>query len=272
MARRRRAHSEEHENAERWLLTYADMITLLMAFFIMLYSMSQIDLKKFAAMTGSLQAQLGGVGLLDGSASNADGPKVTSGSPGIAPSLGAAAALQQSIRQALAPVTGRSGLTVSGDGEETRVSIPGSEVFFAAGSAELRPKALAALQRLAGALAKQPCRLKVTGHTCNLPVRGGRYRSNWELSADRARNVAFTLIRYGGAEADSCTFMGYADTQPVASNATEAGRVRNRRVEIVVKPLVAAEPSPQSTGREAAVDIAPHLERVGPVTQEHVQP
>lgn len=269
MARRRRVHPDEHENAERWLLTYADMITLLMAFFIMLYSMSQIDLKKFAAMTGSVQAQLGGVGMLDGSASSSESPEMTSGTPGIAPSLGAAEALQQRIQQALAPVLGGSGLSVSSDGDETRISIPGSEVFFAAGSAELRPKALAALQRLAGALAKQPCRLKVTGHTCNLPVRGGRYRSNWELSADRARNVAFTLIRFGGVEADSCAFMGYADTQPVASNATEAGRVQNRRVDIVVKPLMVTQQSSQSTSREAAVDIAPHLERVGPVTGEH---
>ena len=83
--RKGRKQEGEHENGERWLLTYADMITLLMVFFIMLYSMSQLDLKKFSAVTGSIQAQLGGTGVLEGSMNSEQGPEPRSGSPGIIP-------------------------------------------------------------------------------------------------------------------------------------------------------------------------------------------
>lgn len=274
---RRRKHSEEHENAERWLLTYADMITLLMAFFIMLYAMSQLDIKKFDAMTGSVQAQLGGTGILKGSMNANPGPEQRSGAPGIMPQLGGSpAALKKKLEKELKPLMSGAGLTIASTADSVTISLPASVVHFAAGSAEPTPAMLAVLRQLARTLARHRSRVKITGHTCSLPVHNERYQSNWELSADRARNVAFRLIDYGGIRAGRCSFMGLADTVPVAANDTEADRQRNRRVEVTIEALRSAPSaarareetgmqdatgSDEKTGPSGPVDIRPHLER-----------
>lgn len=270
---RRRKHSEEHENGERWLLTYADMITLLMALFIMLYSMSQLDLKKFDALTGAVQAQLGGTGILKGSMNASPGPEQRTGAVGIMPQLGGSpAALKKKLEKELQPLMASAGLTITSAPDSVTISVPETVMHFAAGSAEPTPAMLAVLKRLAKALSKHRGRVKITGHTCSLPVRNERYQSNWELSADRARNIAFRLIDYGGVRATNCSFMGLADTSPVAANDTEAHRQLNRRVEITLEPLPAAvgtqnpnQPadslSSSNTEPSRAVDIRPHLDR-----------
>jgi chemotaxis protein MotB len=265
--RKGRGHDGEHENGERWLLTYADMITLLMAFFIMLYSMSQVDLKKFSAMTGSVQAQLGGTGLLEGSMNSEQGPELRSGSPGIMPSLGTVA-LKQSLEKDLGPLMADSGLTITANDNEVKLSLPATVLHFASGSAEPTKGMLRVLQRLAAALSRTDCAVKVTGHTCNLPVQNTQYHSNWELSADRARNVAFRLIRYGGVSARQCSFMGLADSQPLAPNDTEARRALNRRVEISLKPMDAAGTAKDKPTQTNAVDIRPHLDLQAPDNEE----
>ena len=255
--RKGRKQEGEHENGERWLLTYADMITLLMAFFIMLYSMSQLDLKKFSAVTGSIQAQLGGTGVLEGSMNSEQGPELRSGSPGIMPSL-STGALKQTLEEDLGPLMAASGLRITTRDGEIKLSLPATTLHFASGSAEPTKGMLRVLQRLAAALSRTDCAVKVTGHTCNLPVQNAQYHSNWELSADRARNVAFRLIRYGGASAKQCSFMGMADSQPLAPNDTDAHRALNRRVEISLKPRdTAAKGKPT---KSQAVDIRPHLD------------
>ncbi|MEI6501261.1 MAG: flagellar motor protein MotB [Armatimonadota bacterium] len=274
---RRRKHSEEHENGERWLLTYADMITLLMALFIMLYSMSQLDIKKFDAMTGAVQAQLGGTGILKGAMNPSPGPEQRSGTPGIMPQLGGSpAALKKKLARELEPLMASAGLTIANTADGVTISIPATIVHFAAGSADPTPAMLAVLRTLAKTLARHRGKLTITGHTCNLPVHNERYQSNWELSADRARNVAFRLIDYGGVRAGNCSFMGLADTSPVAANDTEEHRQRNRRVEIRIEALPVTQPVPKpsekadepgETGAEPGaapsgpVDIRPHLER-----------
>jgi chemotaxis protein MotB len=264
--RKGRAHEGEHENGERWLLTYADMITLLMAFFIMLYSMSQIDLKKFSAMTGSVQAQLGGTGILEGSMNSEKGPELRSGSPGIMPSLsGQPAALKQALDRDLGALTAEAGLKISANADEVKLSLPATTLHFASGSAQPTKSMLRVLQRLAAVLSRIDCAVKVTGHTCNLPVQNTQYQSNWELSADRARNVAFLLIRYGGVSAKYCSFMGMADSQPLAPNDTEAHRALNRRVEITLKSRDGVRATSTHT---RAVDISPHLDLQAPKDKE----
>jgi chemotaxis protein MotB len=279
MASRRKAHGEEHENAERWLLTYADMITLLMAFFIMLYAMSQLDIRKFDAMTGSVQAQLGGTGVLKGAMNAVQGPESSSGHPGIGtlPSGGSKGSLQQQAVQELRPLVTAMGGSVKVTEEGAEVSLPASTLYFAPGSAEPTRPMLAALQRLAGVLKRGEYSVAVVGHTCDLPVRNEQFTSNWELSSERARNVAFRLIRYGGVSAGHCTYVGRADTEPVAPNDTAAHRARNRRVELKIRPLdggsravtvPAAETASKSAPRAGTqpvrspakpIDIRPHL-------------
>ena len=294
---KRRGHTDEHENTERWLLTYADMITLLMAFFIMLYAMSQLDIKKFEAMTGSVQAQLGGSGMLQGAQSPKPSPEIRTGTPGIAPSFDNrdTGAARESLRQELAPIARKAGITLSTKGDEVTLSVPATQLRFAAGSADLTAAGQEVLRRLAKVLAQGRYEVKVGGHTCDLPVHTERYNSNWELSADRARNVAFYLITLGGVSAKHCTVMGYADTQPLVPNDSEAHRARNRRVEIAIRPLAASAeetpvatatqpaaapattPAPAASGQPAvssqqgpAVDILPHLDPAAtPTKEEH---
>ncbi len=271
---KRRGHSEEHENAERWLLTYADMITLLMAFFIMLYSMSQLDLKKFDAMTGAVQAQLGGTGVLKGSMNVAQGPEQRTGTPGIMPMLGGGpGSLKRTLAKELRPLV--SGLQITARNGEVTVVLPATTVYFAPGSAEPSQAMLRALDAIAKALKQDRHAVRVTGHTCSLPVRNGRYSSNWELSADRARNVAFRLIRSGAVTAEHCSYMGLADTHPAFPNDSEAHRARNRRVEIKITPLPgrakssaaapaeASEADSSDPAAKAEVDLSPHLDRAG---------
>lgn len=269
---RRRHQAEEHENAERWLLTYADMITLLMAFFIMLYSMSQLDIKKFADMKGSVQAELGSRGMLKGSTAATEAALMPSGSSGIIPQLGLAASfgLKQALERELAPLAKSAGLGITLKGQDVKVTLPATTLMFPSGKADLSPTMKQLLQKLAAVIARRRCMVKVTGHTCNLPVHNEKYSSNWELSADRARNVAFYLIRQGVVSAADCSFMGLADTQSLAPNTSELNRRRNRRVEISLRPR--DEPSaPDSAASTRAparaapphIDLCPHLENVG---------
>jgi chemotaxis protein MotB len=101
--------------------------------------------------------------------------------------------------------------------------------------------------------------VKVTGHTCSYPTHNARYPSNWELSSDRARNVGLFLVRRGAVSPDNCSFMGFADTRPLVANDSVVHHARNRRVEIVLRPLSAqgSQPVAEIAPVTAATPIAP---------------
>lgn len=253
MAKRRRHAEGEHENAERWLLTYADMITLLMAFFIMLYSMSQLDAKKFSAVADAVRAELGGSAILPGS-KGVDGT--------------AAAALKQSVEHEISLAAGGEGVEVLGGDGEVTVRLPSSTVFFNPGSAELTTAMVRVLQRLTPLVARDRCVVKVLGHTCSYPTHNARYPSNWELSSDRARNVALFLVRRGAVSPDNCSFMGFADTRPLVANDSDANHARNRRVEILLRPLQAqGKLAPAETQPIAPPPVDLHQEPVSKESQ-----
>ncbi|MEN6548399.1 MAG: flagellar motor protein MotB [Armatimonadia bacterium] len=269
MAKRKQQHAE-HENAERWLLTYADMITLLMAFFIMLYSMSQLDIRKFAAVAGSVRAELGGTGVLEGAqgVGSGSGSGIDLGMNGLAPSLGTdvSAQLRRAV-EAEMKAASASQVQVIQDGSTVRVRMPAGSLYFEKGSASLTPQARRVLLALAHTLRKQPCGVRVEGHTCNLPIHTVEFPSNWELSAARASNTALFLVREGGLPSDHCSFMGLADRKPLVPNVSEINRRRNRRVELILQPLAAdppadkaarptaAKPEPQPSALPPAIDI-----------------
>ena len=249
MAGKRRQNHAEHENAERWLLTYADMITLLMAFFIMLYSMSQLDAKKFSAVASAVRAELGGTAVLTGTSGVGTGAVLGQDAAGIATELGPklAADLQQSVQHELQKAAAIPGLEILSKNGEVTIRLPANALLFRPASAELTPATLAVLARLAPAIAKQTCLVKVCGHTDDLPLHSSRYASAWELSGARASNVAQYLVRHEACAADRCSCLGYADTQPLVPNTCAANRARNRRVEIKLRPLAAAPASSVST-------------------------
>lgn len=280
MAGRRHKH-EEHENLERWLLTYADMITLLMAFFIMLYSMSQLDLAKFHAMAGALRQELGGSGVLTGSSGLTQGGPSPLKSGGLQlaprPELAAASQVQAVVRKQLRDLTADRSVQVLARDDTVVIRVPTTDLLFAPGSATPTPRMVRIATRVGRIARQQGCAVRAEGHTCNLPIRSALYPSNWELSADRARNLALYLVRHSLLPPERVAFMGYADTRPLLPNSSEANRRRNRRVEFVLTPATvpggsqtvapdaandrstahaAASPTPASIGR-LKIDLRP---------------
>ncbi|HEY7135154.1 MAG TPA: flagellar motor protein MotB [Acidimicrobiia bacterium] len=263
MARRRKAAEEpEHENMERWLVSYADMITLLAALFIVLFAMSSIDLAKFQKFAHALNSSLGGGG--GAAASNvlpAGGKSAIQGGNGFFDGL--SAGQQQEASQALldkenaqkqAEATRKSlletqsqieaKLQAAGLGNSVHfrldprglvINIVTDGVLFDSGSAQLRPDGQSVLDQLAPALNALPEPLSIEGHTDNVPIGpGGAYPSNWELSTARATSVLRYLIDSHGLNPARLTAAGYADQRPLVPNTDDAGRATNRRVEIVV--------------------------------------
>ena len=221
----------------RWLLTYADMITLLMAFFIMMYSMSVLNREKFQKAAAGLRAQFGPQRM-----------RFASGGAGmgIGPHREAAEARRmaelretlESVEDQLQDYIEANQLeTVVSTQRETRglvVSLVSDNLLFPAGEAELRPEALSLLSRIAGLLKQIPHPISVEGHTCDIPISTERFPSNWELSAARACSVVRYLSEQQGISPTRLSAIGMADTRPVAPNKSPRGRARNRRVDIVI--------------------------------------
>ena len=220
----------------RWLLTYADMITLLMAFFIMMYSMSVISLDKFEAAASGLRAEFGPP------APNARSSRGAGLLPGTTPHQEEMWAPLEEDIQAVADqleeyVAERDLADLVSTRQEQRglvISVVSDNLLFPVGQAELRAPALSILDEIAGLMKELPNNIIVEGHTCNLPIRTALYPSNWELSAARACRVVRHLAERKGVSSTRLAATGYGDSRPVSPNDTEEGRVRNRRVDIVI--------------------------------------
>lgn len=274
--RRSRLHEEheEHVNHERWLITYADMITLLMVLFIVLYSISQVDLAKFRRLKEGVAGGFGGpaaAGVLAGGAGPIEGgggvfetglrsteaqspwgdtshPRASAQAAlADAQARAAGARQQRSILQGAQQEIQRS-LNAEGLGGTVRfriesrglvVTIVSDKVLFEPGQADLRAEGREVVDELAAAIGRLPNRLAVEGHTDNVPI-SGRYPSNWELSTARATTVLRELIERHHIDPARLSAGGYADERPVATNDTAEGRSANRRVELVVLADVAA--------------------------------
>lgn len=269
---KKRHHHEEHEehvNHEAWVIPYADMLTLLMALFLVMWATSQTDVNKMKQMSAGFADSLGivgdgtgvgGEGILDG----APDPKNTDSKIDLTPKVGAAAIAaiesqnqqQQKAKQQLDDVqksisdtaneTGTGAeLAFKDEGRGLIVSIVSEGVLFDAGSAELRPEGRTVLDGLASTLNGIPNKLSIEGHTDNRPISTPRFPSNWDLSSARASTVLRYLTDVQHIAAPRLTASGYGDTNPVASNADEVGRAKNRRVDIaILSEPVAIPPSP----------------------------
>ncbi|HEY8490792.1 MAG TPA: OmpA family protein [Dehalococcoidia bacterium] len=220
------------DNAERWLLTYADLITLLLAFFVVLYSASTQDLKKFEALAQSLrQAFNSGVVVPTGSDSVLDGG-VGLNDLGFPQAQDLAA-----ISTELAGFAAQHGL-------EDKIAVraePGSitisltdNLLFAPASADLSPGSELVLREVAGIVRGLPNQVRVEGHTDNVPLNTGEYASNWELSMARATAVLRYLVDVEGISPTRLYGAGYGEFRPIADNDTPEGRAQNRRADIVI--------------------------------------
>jgi chemotaxis protein MotB len=252
--RRRGGHGGEHENEERWLLTYADMITLLMALFMVLFSISSVNISKYKSLQQSLQDAFsgrilkGGSSVLDsGSSGKSPNNEATPAIAPIKPQVGQTSRNNntakenrefQQIKAQIDAYARKHGLSKQLQTAIVRrglvVRLLTDQVVFDPGQAVLKPPALPLLTGVGHALNIDKTHpIMVEGHTDNVPIAGSQFPSNWELSTARASVVVRFLISTG-IDKYRLGAAGYANLYPVASNSTASGRSKNRRVEIVL--------------------------------------
>ncbi|CUS97153.1 chemotaxis protein MotB [Candidatus Kryptobacter tengchongensis] len=235
MARKKKGHHEEHENLERWLITYADLITLLLGLFVVLYSMSQIDLSKYQQWISAFSQLFGGGGVLAGG----KGVLITPAPPksGSASDVSASQPTQQQklevqINAVLSSNIQSKKIIVTTSSEGLTIHLL-ERLLFESGSAELKPEAMSVLDTLAEILKFLPNKIRIEGHTDNRPIRSAKFPSNWHLSVARALNTAYYLMNKG-VNPEKISIVGYAEYRPIAPNDSEENRAKNRRVDIVV--------------------------------------
>lgn len=249
--RRKSGHSEEGGGGERWLITYSDLITLLMIFFILMYTMSQVDAQKYAAVANSLSVVLTGQAM---SVLDTPGPSLIEGLSGQDMPQNQDNVEQGQLEEVKKLVSefieskdqeARQGMTNSQaiklsehiiiyEQERGLVISFKDALLFPSGSDQLTPQAVDIISEVGRTLAGLPNYIRVEGHTDNLPIKTSRFASNWELSSMRAATVVHVLSESARIPAERLAIIGYGEYRPLVPNDNEAYRAMNRRVDIVI--------------------------------------
>jgi len=251
-AKKHEAH-EEHID-ESWLLPYSDLMTLLLALFITLFSMSSLDAAKFEQMASALSSALnGGSGVLDHTSMNPTDSTTDLGKMKQEPQEVTKnktnqitdAQMAQKEQEDLEKLKKRLDQYIKQNGlsdqlntklnqSELKITIS-DNALFASGQATVKPESRALAKAIASMLVEFPeYEVVVSGHTDNVPISNSQYKDNWDLSADRALNFLKILLLNASLDPSKFTPSGYGEYHPVASNDTSAGRAQNRRVEVSI--------------------------------------
>ena len=226
----RRPRQELQENHERWLLTYADLITLLLALFIVMFSMSQIDNKRFDAMSTALNGILKGgdlvlreKGLFAAADREFGGPM----------NVGQLRLLQQRVKQEVE--TSGMGESISSVMTDRGLVIHITEgALFEEAKARLAPGAMNVLRVVGQKLQKTQNQIRVEGHTDPRPIKTAQFPSNWELSTARAASVLRFLVDSTSVAPERISALGFGEFRPIADNDNPLNMAKNRRVDIVI--------------------------------------
>lgn len=284
MARRKR-HEEEHVNHEAWAIPYGDLVTLLLAFFVVMYAVSSVNEGKYRVLSDSLVAAFRGqphsfdpVPVGDRLVKVQQDDTVA----GIRPSQAlkfrdsedapndrrndeADKGLQAQLRQmaddlqaAMQPLIDKELIRVQREPSWVEVEIR-TDILFPSGSAEIEPAAVAILERLAALLAERPYPIRIEGHTDDRPINTLQFPSNWELSAARAARIV-RLFEQRQIASTRMIVAGMGSWQPVADNLTAEGRNRNRRVAIVILGAPPADGSSASAPESASASTTASTE------------
>ena len=266
---------EEHENHERWLVSYADFITLLFAFFVVMYSISSVNEGKFRTVSESIKAALH--------------PIVSPPSTTLPFTIGQNRALtvNPTVEDAKEPAVRRLRQIMRSLKNETHLEIielkeltngdivltlPDT-VLFRSGESTLRPEARPFIQAISEVLIELDRHVRVEGHTDNVPITTVQFPSNWELSATRAVTVVRTLSERYGVQSNHLTAVGHADSRPLTDNLTPENRAKNRRVEIVVQerrpiPQPIETEEPRTALERFAAPQEPVKQEAGPMPDD----
>lgn len=242
MTKRRR--SSDRVSQERWLVSYADFITLLFAFFVVLFAFAKADQKKQAQVSAAIDNGFRSMGVLADSRPSGDGTdkpllpmNIVMGESVLAPSevKDDLNRMGRELTQTLSNQVASHNVSIKmrRDGLVISLSEAG---FFASGSATPKPEGLPMLRQIATSLSRSPYDLRIEGHTDNVPIHDAEFDSNWELSTARATRIARLFLELNAVRAERISAAGYGEFHPVASNDTPEGRALNRRVDLVVMP------------------------------------
>ncbi len=253
----RRRLQVQHENPERWLVSYADFITLMFAFFVVMFASSQADRTKVKQLADAVKEAIehgashpntksqSGEGMRNLKVDDKSKPEATP--VRNADLLASLRYLSEHLKKEVAG--GEMRVTLEGRGLVVSLQ---QATFFPSGEDAIDPATYPSLEKVATAIRQLPNPVRLEGHTDSNPIHTARFRSNWELSVARAIAVLELLCGRFQVPRDRVAITGYAETAPVASNDDEQGRGRNRRVDIVIlsarqslnEPMPAAPPSP----------------------------
>lgn len=256
---RRQRKPAKHASHERWLVSYADFVTLLFAFFVVLYSTSQVDKKKVGNLALAIQVAFQELGVFPASDTqvpvNAKDPmpfstvqaiesaqrfaaigrivNVPTGALSGVEENGDLSSLQRELKKALAPEITRKevDLRVVPDGLVISLREIG---FFESGSPDIKSSSQRAFSRITSLLAQRRYSIRIEGHTDNVPIHNSRFSSNWELSTARATHLVHLLMTKYNFAPERLSAAGYAAYHPVADNDTAENRAQNRRVDLVI--------------------------------------
>jgi chemotaxis protein MotB len=252
----RRRNHEEHENHERWLVSYADFITLLFAFFVVMYSISSINEGKYRIFSESLDGVFNqpdrsfkpiNIGEEKPRAPASEGDQfVEQGLQETDPLEQIAA----SVREGFGELIDAEQLTVRGNEMWIEIELK-SSLIFPSGDALPQDSAFAIIEKIAKILAPYQNPIQVEGFTDNLPISTAQYPTNWELSAARAASVV-RMLAMDGVDPKRMAAVGYGEFQPVADNASADGRAENRRVVLVVSRNLEVRRSADARSRSTA--------------------
>ncbi len=242
---RRKRRQEEPENTDRWLVSYADFITLLFAFFVVMYSMSSINEGKYRVLSDTMEEafktppkspdpiQIGKERkTLKTVETTINEISLIGVKPSITPRAQQMEHIAEDLQRNLAPLVDKKLIKITRDKLWVKVEM-NNRILFASGNAHLTERGYPILEELAEVVRNLPNHIDVEGHTDNRPIRTSTYPSNWELSAARAASVVHLFTR-NGVDPKRLSAIGYGQYRPVASNSSAKGRRRNRRVVVVI--------------------------------------
>ena len=267
MAKKKRPWEEERENLDRWLVSYADFITLLFAFFVTMYAISRVDERKLGSVVESLQRALGSTFSWQENKKQDPGVFQTSDKPidvAIVP-LSAdkgqgkddfetlAAEIKKNMEEGL----NNNGGQAEADLNQLKFIIDkrglilrfSERFFFDSGDASIRPDVAPMLHIIAQSLEKVPNHIRIEGHTDSVPIHTARFPSNWELSTARATSIVHYLLTHHRFVPTRLSAAGYGEFRPIAPNDSSDGRSQNRRVDIVILSGRERESEPGGEGK-----------------------
>lgn len=245
--KKKHKHHDEHVD-ESWLVPYADLLTLLLALFIVLFAMSSVDAQKFQQIARSLNAAFtGGTGVLEYPSPTPEAQMEQLDVSKEQTKESIEEAQRRIEQQNLQKLQKKINTYIEDNNLETKLQTTLTDeglmitilndIFFDSGSADIRSKDVQLAREISGLLVMNPPRnIIVSGHTDNVPISNSDFDSNWHLSVMRAVNFMKILIENDKLDAKAFSAKGFGEYKPVASNDTKEGRQKNRRVEVLVLP------------------------------------